>query len=118
MTTTDDRPAVTITCPSWCAGPEEGPGRGEHMDDKTFVPATGASRPSSLTVEQGAAFPVLGVGLDWSELDGAAGPSVVLWATGVDGVDGVDGELYLQPREARQLVEAVQARLAVLGVRS
>ncbi len=99
------------TCPAWCAGTEDGPGRGEHADDKTFVPATGASRPSVVSVERGAAFPVLGVGLDWSEVDGAAGPSVVLWATGVD---GVDVDLYLQPREARELVEAVQARLAVL----
>ncbi len=81
------------------------------MDDKTWVSATGASRPNVVSVEQGAAFPVLGVGLDWSEVDGAAGSSVVLWATGVD---GVEAELYLQPREARDLVEAVRARLAVL----
>ncbi len=64
-----------------------------------------------MSVERGAAFPVLGVGLDWCEVDGAAGPSVVLWAIGVD---AVEAELYLQPREARELVEAVQARLAVL----
>ncbi len=98
------------TCPAWCVGTEDGPARGEHTDDKTYIPATGTGCPVEVTVEQGAAFPVLAVGLDWSERDGWPGPAVVLWKTGT----GQDAEVYLTPREARQVVEAVQARLEVI----
>lgn len=56
-------------------------------------------------------FPVVGVGLDWSQADGWPGPAVGLWSTGVD---GVDADIYLQPREARQLVHELQAHLAEL----
>ncbi len=52
---TDDRPAYT--CPSCCVGTEDGPARGEHTDEKTYIPATGTGRPVEVTVEQGAAFP-------------------------------------------------------------
>jgi hypothetical protein len=103
MTATDDRPT---TCPSWCTAQ---PCRREHTDLKTFIPATGG-RPVDVGPEQGARFPIVGVGLDWSELDGEELPEVCLWLTG--GKDDVD--VYLKPREAQQVVEALQARLLTL----
>ncbi len=63
MTPTEHRPT---TCPSWCTAD---PCRGAHGDEKTYISATG-SRPVDITPEQGARYPVVGVGLDWSEEDG------------------------------------------------
>lgn len=98
-------------CPTWCMSLASGdPCRGEHFDDKAFVPAT-ATRPTIVSAETGASFPVLGVGLDWSEVDGEAGPALVLWSTGI----GDDREVFLRPREAEQLVKELQARLKLLA---
>jgi hypothetical protein len=110
MTTTDDRPMYT--CPSWCEGCQGSAMAGEHHDEQTYIPATGTGRPVEITVEQGAAFPVLAVGLNWSQADGWPTPAVVLWKTGT----GKDEEVYLTPREARSLVTALQSRLEDLEV--
>lgn len=102
--------ATAVSCPSWCtSGSSEYPCYGDHADDKVFVPATGATRPTVVDAEGGAAFPVVGVGLDWAEVDGR-GTSLVLWSTGV----GDDHEVYFQPWEAQKLVAELTARLAVL----
>ncbi len=106
MTTTDDRPATT--CPRWCGQQEHC--RGEHFDSRTFVPATGG-RPERAD-EDGARFPVVGIGIDFSELDGDEAPQVCLWLTG----GRHDAQVYLRPREAEQVIEALQARLLTLEV--
>jgi len=103
------KPAVSATtCPPWCAN--QAHCRGDHGSEQTNVPATGRGTPVEVSVEGGAVFPIVAVGLDWSEVDGDPGPSVLLWKTGV----GRDEEVYLQPREARELVAAVQAQLDLL----
>ena len=96
-----------MTHPEWCAYPDTC--RGEHADNKTFVGATGG-RPAEITPEGGCAYPVVGVGLDYSERDDPA-PQIVLWLTGVA---GVDQDVLLRLSEAEALVEALQARLSTL----
>jgi len=67
-------------------------------------------------VEGEAQFPIVGVGLDWSQGDQWPTPALALWLTGVEGVEGVDTDVYLRPHEARPVVCELQARLDVLEV--
>lgn len=93
------------TCPSWCTNGEDC--RGEHLDAKTFVPATGGATPYEVDANTGAIFPVIGTGLDYSEVEGAVGPSVVVWLTG----PGIDRDVLLRPAEARALAQQLLARV-------
>ena len=100
------------THPAWCTGdPQFCDVDGDHADDKTFISATGTGSPAEVTVEGGAELPVVGVGLDWAPGWCRHAPAVSLWVTGTG---EPDRELYLTEREARDLVEAIQARLQIL----
>lgn len=67
------------------------------------------TRPETCDPEGGAAFPVVGVGLDWGQ--GWQGPSLVLWLTGAG---DVEQDVYLRPHEAEQVIRELQARLDIL----
>lgn len=97
------------TCPSWCTNQ---PCSGDHADRKTFVSATAGGMPREVSPESGAVFPVVGVGLDWSESDDWPGPALVLWLTGAE---DVEQDVYLRPAEARRVVAELQQRLRVLS---
>ena len=107
---------TATTHPAWCTGnPQFCDPDGDHADDKTFISATGTGLPAPATVEGGAVVPVVGVGLDWAPGWRWPAPAVSLWVTGTD---EHDRELYLTEREARDLVEAIQARLQILRGRT
>jgi hypothetical protein len=108
MTTTDDRPAVT--CPSWCAMSSTEFGcHGDHFESKIYLPATGG-KPHEVDFEGRAQYPVIGSGLDYSELDGDEAPNVALHVSGPRG----DFDLLLKQSEAQALVDQLLGRLALL----
>lgn len=104
MTATDERPAVT--CPDWC---EQSECKGEHWQPPDYYAATG--REPFVSPETGAVFPVVGVGMDFSELDGDDAPSIALHMTGLgSGGHNVDENVFLRPSEAREIGRALLAR--------
>lgn len=100
MTTTESRPAVT--CPTWC---EQADCKGEHWQSPDYYPASG--RDPYVSPEQGACWPIVGVGMDYSVVDGDDAPSISLHLTGYTSAGGhIDEDVQMRPSEARNIASA------------
>jgi hypothetical protein len=111
------RDQAITTCPAWCtSGSEQYPCRGDHYDIATYLPASGG-RSDCITPETGAAWPVVGVGLTFCEMkDEDECPTIMIHVTGYGPGDrDIDENVFLRPREAADLIEVLQGRLAALG---
>ncbi len=103
MTTTDDRPAVTITHPDWCQRErcESTPLGGAHIGSAVTYTATGdcvaVSVERGLEEEEGPTLPAI--------------PEVVLRLRNID-YDDWELTAYLSPDDARQVAAMLLATAA------
>jgi len=102
---------TTTTCPAWCTTDSpDYPCRGEHYGRTDYVSATAGRHPLTDDRLGGARYPMVGAALVFSPLDGDEVPFLTLHLTGA----GLDQNVDLRLREAKQLVEEMQQRIAVL----